>query len=54
MLPEFIGNLVPNLIIGDVLIVDPKVVACFTETHVAQSDRVFKHYWVKSRAFDQF
>ena len=27
---ELIGNLVPDLI------VDPKVVACFTETHVAQ------------------
>ena len=36
MLPELIGNLVPDLIIDDVLIVGPKVVACFTETHVAQ------------------
>src|SRR6266849_5772962 len=28
---ELIGNLVPDLIV-----VDPKVVSCFTETHVAQ------------------
>ena len=33
---EVIGNLVPDLIVDNVVIVDPKVVACFTETHVAQ------------------
>jgi GxxExxY protein len=33
---ELIGNLVPDLIINDAVIVDPKVVACFTETHIAQ------------------
>jgi len=33
---ELIGNLVPDLIVDDAVIVDPKVVACFTETHVAQ------------------
>ena len=33
---ELIGNLVPDLIVDDATIVDPKVVACFTETHVAQ------------------
>jgi GxxExxY protein len=33
---ELIGNLVPDLIVNDAVIVDPKVVACFTETHVAQ------------------
>jgi len=33
---ELIGNLVPDLIVNDVVIVDPKVVACFTETHIAQ------------------
>jgi GxxExxY protein len=34
---ELIGNLVPDLIVNDaVIVVDPKVVACFTETHVAQ------------------
>jgi GxxExxY protein len=33
---ELIGNLVPDLIIDDAVVVDPKVVACFTETHVAQ------------------
>jgi len=31
-----IGNLVPDLIVDEAVIVDPKVVACFTETHVAQ------------------
>src|ERR1700726_1897256 len=33
---ELIGNLVPDLIVDDSIIVDPKVVSCFTETHVAQ------------------
>jgi GxxExxY protein len=33
---ELIGNLVPDLIVDNTIIVDPKVVACFTETHVAQ------------------
>jgi GxxExxY protein len=33
---ELIGNLVPDLIVDGAVIVDPKVVACFTETHVAQ------------------
>src|SRR5229473_4474497 len=33
---ELIGNLVPDLIVDDAIIVDPKVVSCFTETHVAQ------------------
>lgn len=33
---ELIGNLVPDLIVDNAVIVDPKVVACFTETHIAQ------------------
>jgi GxxExxY protein len=33
---ELIGNLVPDLIVDNTVIVDPKVVACFTETHMAQ------------------
>ena len=33
---ELIGNLVPDLIVDNAVIVDPKVVVCFTETHVAQ------------------
>ena len=33
---ELIGNLIPDLIIDDALIVDPKVVVCFTDTHVPQ------------------
>jgi GxxExxY protein len=32
---ELIGNLVPDLIVDSAVIADPKVVACFTETHVA-------------------
>src|SRR5713101_2926200 len=31
---ELIGNLIPDLIVDDAVIVDPKVVSCFTETHV--------------------
>ena len=33
---ELIGNLIPDLIVDDALIVDPKVVACFMDTHIAQ------------------
>jgi len=33
---ELIGNLLPDLIVDDIVIVDPKVVSCFTEAHVAQ------------------
>jgi GxxExxY protein len=33
---ELIGNLIPDLIVDNSVIVDPKVVAAFTETHVAQ------------------
>jgi GxxExxY protein len=33
---ELIGNLVPDLIVDDAVIVDPKVVTCFTDAHVAQ------------------
>jgi GxxExxY protein len=33
---ELIGNLIPDLIVDDAVIVDPKVVSSFTETHVAQ------------------
>jgi GxxExxY protein len=33
---ELIGNLVPDLIVDNLVIVDPKVVSCFTDTHVAQ------------------
>jgi GxxExxY protein len=33
---ELIGNLVPDMIVDNLVLVDPKVVACFTETHVAQ------------------
>ena len=33
---ELIGTLIPDLIVDDSVIVDPKVVTAFTETHVAQ------------------
>ena len=33
---ELIGNLIPDLIVDSKVIVDPKVVSAFTETHVAQ------------------
>src|SRR6266404_3923514 len=33
---ELIGNLVPDLIVDNAVMVDPKVVSAFTDTHVAQ------------------
>ena len=33
---ELIGNLVPDLIVDDLVIVDSKVTSTFTDTHVAQ------------------
>jgi GxxExxY protein len=33
---ELIGNLIPDLIVDSSVIVDPKVVSAFTETHIAQ------------------
>jgi GxxExxY protein len=33
---ELIGTLVPDLIVDDLVIADPKVAAAFNETHVAQ------------------
>ena len=33
---ELIGSLVPDLIVDESVIVDPKVVTAFSETHVAQ------------------
>jgi GxxExxY protein len=33
---ELIGTLVPDLIVNTSIIVDPKVVSAFTETHIAQ------------------
>ena len=33
---ELIGTLVPDLIVNSSIIVDPKVVTAFTETHIAQ------------------
>src|SRR5712692_6218773 len=33
---ELIGNLIPDLIVDEAVVVDPKVVSCFTEAHVAQ------------------
>jgi GxxExxY protein len=33
---QLIGTLIPDLIVDDVVIVDPKVVSAFNETHTAQ------------------
>jgi GxxExxY protein len=33
---HYIGRLVPDLIVDDLVIVDPKVVTAFDETHIAQ------------------
>ena len=33
---QLIGNLIPDLIVDDLVIVDPKVVAMFNESHIAQ------------------
>ena len=33
---ELIGNLIPDLIVDDAVIIHPKVVSCFTDTHIAQ------------------
>ena len=33
---ELIGTLIPDLIVNDLVIVDPKVVTAFSDTHVAQ------------------
>jgi hypothetical protein len=33
---QLIGTLIPDLIVDDLMIVDPKVVTAFTDTHVAQ------------------
>ncbi len=33
---HFIGRLIPDLIVDDLVVVDPKVVVAFNETHVAQ------------------
>jgi GxxExxY protein len=41
---ELIGNIVPDLIVDGAVIVDPKVVSCFTDTHVAQMIGLPKHH----------
>jgi len=33
---QLTGNRIPDLIVDDAVIVDPKVVSCFNDTHVAQ------------------
>ena len=43
---ELIGNLIPDLIVGDTVIVDPKVVACFTEHAHSSNARVYKYHRV--------
>ena len=33
---ELTGNLIPDLIVDDAVVVDPKVVSGFTDSHIAQ------------------
>jgi GxxExxY protein len=33
---QLIGTLVPDLVVDDLVIADPKVVVCFNDTHLAQ------------------
>src|SRR5436309_14852027 len=51
---ELIGNLVPDLIVDNTIIVDPKVVVCFTETPVAQMIRYLNITGLRPRASDPF
>ena len=51
---ELIGSLVPNLIVDDAVIVDPKVVACFTDTRHLPNDWVSKHHGARPRASHKF
>ena len=48
---ELLGNLVPDLIVDNVIIVDPKVVACSRKRSRA-NDWVFKHHGIRPRASD--
>src|ERR1043166_3511354 len=39
-----IGKLIPDLIVDDVVIADPKVVSAFNESHVAPDSGVSQHH----------
>ena len=49
---ELIGNLVPDLIVDDAVIVDPKVISCFTA--YCADDRVSKHHRLEFSTSHQF
>lgn len=49
-----IGDMVPDLIVDNAVVVDPKVVACFIATRVAQMIGYFKHRSAGSGASHQF
>jgi len=51
---ELIGSLVPDLIVDDAVIVDPTVVACFTDTRHLPNDWVSKHHGARPRASHKF
>ncbi len=51
---ELIGSLVWDLIVDDAVIVDPKVVACFTDTHISQMIGYPKHHGTRPRASHEF
>ncbi len=46
---EMIGNLVPDMIVDDLVIVDGKVVSAFTDTSRGADDRLPKHHRPKAR-----
>src|SRR4051812_30768184 len=48
-----IGTLVPDLIVDDAVIVDPKVVTAFNETHVAQMIGLSRDHGPETRALAQ-
>ncbi len=45
---ELIGNFIPDLIVDDAVIVDPKVAACFTDSAPGSNARVSKYHRVGS------
>jgi GxxExxY protein len=51
---ELIGHLLPDLIVDDTAIVDPKVVSAFNEAHTAQNDRVPCHQSTESGPIAEF
>jgi GxxExxY protein len=51
---EAIGDLVPDLIVDNLVIVDPKVVVAFNEAHIAQMIGYLAIHWARARAVTEF